>query len=349
MSPTAQSITPPSTDWQEQIADDEDERFERYAETLRDIQRRQSRKKGAAGRALHRKAHAGVEAELEVLPELPAELRAGLFAQPGRYRGYARFSNGRHVHGPDPAPDLRGLAIKVVGVEGRKLIPGLEDAKTQDFLAISTPATPFRSTDGFIRFATAVENQALAFPRLISAFGARGTATLAREMRSLMGPASIATIPFYSAVPVRWGDYAAKYAFFPGAAEARSARPRVGSAYLADELAGRLAEGPLHFDMKVQLYRDEERTPIENASVEWREDVAPFIAVGRLTIPQQDLASERGRKLAAFVDAIAFDPWHALEAHRPLGDIMRARNAAYRLSTIERKAAPEPDGSEPFD
>jgi len=28
---------------------------------------------------------------------------------------------------------------------------------------------------------------------------------------------------------------------------------------------------------------------------------------------------------------------------------MRARNHAYRLSTIERGAAPEPDGSERFD
>jgi hypothetical protein len=50
--------------------------------------------------------------------------------------------------------------------------------------------------------------------------------------------------------------------------------------------------------------------------------------------------------VAQLIESFSFDPWHALEEFRPLGNMMRARNAAYRLSTIERKAAPEPDGSE---
>jgi hypothetical protein len=40
---------------------------------------------------------------------------------------------------------------------------------------------------------------------------------------------------------------------------------------------------------------------------------------------------------------MSFDPWHALEAHRPLGAMMRARNHAYRVSTKERQAAAEPE------
>ena len=44
---------------------------------------------------------------------------------------------------------------------------------------------------------------------------------------------------------------------------------------------------------------------------------------------------------------MSFDPWHAPEDYRPLGNMMRARNPAYRLSTIERQAAaPEPNGTE---
>jgi hypothetical protein len=70
--------------------------------------------------------------------------------------------------------------------------------------------------------------------------------------------------------------------------------------------------------------------------------------VARLIIEQQDVASERGRAVAAFVEKLAFDPWHALVEHRPLGAMMRARNHAYRLSTAERGAAAEPDGSETF-
>jgi hypothetical protein len=100
--------------------------------------------------------------------------------------------------------------------------------------------------------------------------------------------------------------------------------------------------------MRVQFYVDEAATPIEDASVEWKEKDAPFVTVARLTLPKQDLDGAHGRKVADFVEGLSFDPWHALEAHRPLGNVMRARNPAYRLSTKERGAVGEPDGTEPF-
>jgi hypothetical protein len=61
----------PSTQWQEDVAPDEDARFTRLAEQLRELQRRNARSNGA-GRALHRKGHVGVEASFEVLDGLPA-------------------------------------------------------------------------------------------------------------------------------------------------------------------------------------------------------------------------------------------------------------------------------------
>ena len=63
----------------------------------------------------------------------------------------------------------------------------------------------------------------------------------------------------------------------------------------------------------------------------------------------QDLGSPRGRRIAERIETLSFDPWHAAEDFRPLGQMMRARNVAYRLSTQERGAAPEPDGPEPRD
>lgn len=344
---------PPSTEWREDVAPDEDERFERHAETLREVQRKASAKKGL-GRALHRKEHVGVVAELSVLDSLPAEVAAGLFARPGRYNAYVRYSNGRHAAGPDLAPDLRGLAVKVLGVEGRKLIPGLEDATTQDFLCINQSSQPFRDTDEFIRFVTSLDNQLLALPRLIAGFGPVKTLKLLGMLRKLGGPPSVATIPYFSAVPVQWGDYAGKYAFFPQSQGAPRPEGVVGDGggrgrganYLRDDLARRLAAGPLRYEMKIQLFRDADSTPIEDASVEWKEGVAPFVTVATLVIPSQDVLDERGKHVSALVEQLSFDPWHTLEAHRPLGDIMRARNHAYRLSTMERKAAPEPEGAE---
>ena len=89
---------------------------------------------------------------------------------------------------------------------------------------------------------------------------------------------------------------------------------------------------------------DEQRTPIEDGSVDWPVDIAPYVRVARLVIPQQDAASERGRSLAAHIQKLSFDPWHALAEHRPLGGMMRARKVTYFASTQGRQAEPEPEG-----
>ena len=93
--------------------------------------------------------------------------------------------------------------------------------------------------------------------------------------------------------------------------------------------------------VEAQLFVDERRTPIEDGAVEWTEAVAPFVEVARLEIPAQDPDGARGVILRQTCEAMSFDPWHALIEHRPLGSIMRARNAAYRVSTIARNAMSE--------
>jgi hypothetical protein len=338
---------PPSTEWREERRPDEAERFEGYAAFFGELQKRIDRK-GGAGRALHRKAHAGVLATFEVLPDLPAEARAGLFVAPASYRAYVRYSNGTFLVQHDRAPDVRGLAVKVVGVEGQKLIPGLEDRKTQDFLFIHVPAIAFKDADEFVAFARAAQQPLLALPRLLARFGLKRTLSLVGDLRSkLAAPASLADRPFYTAVPLRMGDHAGKLSLRPlGAA---GGEPRRGATYLGDDLAERLRRGPLRYDVCVQLFRDPVTTPIEDASVEWTNAAAPPITVARLTIEQQDVDSARGQKVAAFVERLSFDPWHALVDHRPLGDVMRARSPAYRVSTQARGAAAEPDGSETFE
>lgn len=74
-------------------------------------------------RSLHTKAHVGAVGHLDV-GELPPDLRVGPFAAPGRWPLYARFSNGLHGRRPDGPPDIRGFAVKLVGVPGRKLFRG---------------------------------------------------------------------------------------------------------------------------------------------------------------------------------------------------------------------------------
>jgi len=333
----------PRTDWSEQIAPNEDAELLRYAEILRDLQRKHAAR-GGVGRALHRKGHGGVLAELRTRADLPAPYRVGIFAAPAAYRTYVRFSNGAGKDQPDRAGDVRGIALKIVGVPGKKLIPGLEDARTHDLLLIKSASTPFRDAGEFVGVVQAANNPLHLFPLMFRLGPGRVLGLLKKLTAGLKEPVtSMATLRYWSALPTRYGDYAARYSLTPvGAA------PGAQADSLRGDLEARLAAGPLRFTLSAQLYVDPVKTPIEDASVDWDESVSPFVAIADLEIPQQDPHGERAREIDAFVEKMSFDPWHAPVEFRPLGNMMRARNHAYRLSTIERGAAPEPDGSESF-
>jgi hypothetical protein len=333
----------PTTDWKEVIPPDEPSRLEAVAQRLAAVQARRDQG-GEAGRTLHLKGHLGVEGTFEVLDGLPAHARVGLFAAPATYRTLVRFSNGTARRQADRKPNVRGVALKVLGVPGKKVIPGMEAARTQDFLMNRTRTQPFTTADDFAWFIEATQSPATFPLKALARFGpVRGLKLLIGMLSSLGQPiASAATTSYFSGLPIRFGELACKYALFPLQADAPRAKPGRSPDHLGEELSARLAKEPVVYDFKVQFFESEATTPIEDASKEWREDDAPFVTVGRLTLPAQDVGSARGRKVAALVESLSFDPWHALECFRPLGHMMRARNHAYRVSTQTRNAAPEP-------
>ncbi|HEX8434895.1 catalase [Archangium sp.] len=331
-----------ATDWKETLAPDEVERFERYASELRELQRRNARG-GPPSRALHAKGHVGATGELIVSKDLPEALRVAVFAEPRSWPVFVRFSNGSGRHQHDRTADVRGVALKLVGVPGRKLIPGLEDKRTQDFLLIQEPTTPFRTPDEFVAFVrAAAKGPGLLVPRLFGSLGFGRTLGLLKKLASMPKVTSLATTPFYTALPLRFGATAAKLALFPvDATPAGVASGAPGA--LREELVSRLRTGPLTWSFRAQLFVDERTTPIEDASAPWPEDRAPFHELARLVLPQQDLTSASGAKLEEQIERMSFDPWHAVEELRPLGAMMRARAIAYRESVLERQAAPEPE------
>jgi catalase len=340
----------PATDWQEKVDPEEAARFERYAEELHVLQRRRAHG-GPALRGLHAKAQHGLEAAFTVLPDLPDHAKVALFADPATYPAYVRFSNGSGAVQSDKAPDVRGVAIKVIGVAGKKIIPGMEDAATQDFLMIRTPVTPFRNADEFVEVLLATMSPASGLFRVAAKYGVGRTfSILSKAMGNLRKPTvSLATTRYFSAAPIQFGSYAVRYGLVPHAKpEPRSSGPRSDD-YLRDDLSARLRQGPIHYDFQVQFFVDETRTPIEDHSVEWKEADAPFVTLARLTLSKQDPDSPRGGKVAEFVEKLSFDPWHAVKELRPLGNMMRARNVAYRVSTQERGVSPEPNRPAHFD
>jgi hypothetical protein len=328
----------PSTEWKETVADGEEARFTRYAEQLRAMQKRYV-EDGKAGRALHAKGTGGYEAKLEVLRDLPPAARHGLFARPATYEAYVRFSNGASKRQSDRAGDVRGLAVKVRGVEGPKV---LGDSRTQDLLGIQSPTTPFRTADEFVAVVLAAQTPATLVFRLIASIGVGRTVRILKRLSALRRAPPTATLAgtrFWSALPIRVGPYAARYAFEPlQAKDAHAPEDRTRS-YLTDDLAARLRQGTLAWDVQLQFFENEGHTPIEDASVDWD---SPHVTVARLTLPMQDAASDEGKKIAEMIEALSFDPWHSLVEHAPLGGMMRARKLAYYASTQERGAAKEP-------
>ena len=112
-------------------------------------------------------------------------------------------------------------------------------------------------------------------------------------------------------------------------------RPPEDPDALRRALRARLRESEAAFDFLVQPQTHPHQTPIEDATVEWREQSAPFFKVATLFIPPQAFESDEQRARA---EAISFSPWNAQPEHRPLGGLNRARRAAYeKLSALRHR------------
>jgi hypothetical protein len=328
----------PSQDWKETLGPDEDERFARLGERLVAMQ---TARPGKPTRALHGKGHAGLRARVRVLPDLPAYARQGFFAEPTERRAYVRFSNGAGSLRPDREPDLRGLAVKVLDVDGPKV---LGDARTQDFLMIDSPTVPFRSPEEFVAFVTATAEPKGAIGRVVRDLGLWRTLALLGSLATTVKgkPRSVVDRALYSAAAVSFGPYAARYAAFPVHTAGEEGPATAEADYLRVRTSSRVAKTPLEYELRAQFFTGAE-TPVEDSSVAWP---SPFVPVARLTIEAQDPTGERGERLRAFIETLSFDPWHALVVHKPLGAVMRARKHAYYASIQARGAAAEPDGTE---
>jgi hypothetical protein len=95
--------------------------------------------------------------------------------------------------------------------------------------------------------------------------------------------------------------------------------------YLRADLLNRLKQGALKWELCVQLFSDEDRTPVNDASIVW---AGTPIAIGELVIP--NLPSGQDERL---IDQMAFNPGHGFD---PLG-ITHAREAVYAASAENRK------------
>jgi hypothetical protein len=314
----------PSTQWREQVAADEDERFARYAQGMVAAQKRRTEKFGN-GRALHRRQLGALAATLDVLDDLPEHARQGLFALPGPHEVLVRLSNG-------------SMDFKVFGVDGPNAL-GTGTTKTQDFSLINHASFSAPKSAAFMDLVLALERGPFALiGYLVRTYGVFGALGQVKKLQAVLGKpfSGFATETFFSAVPISCGQWAARARLLPPAG-----RAAVGAKldWIAD-LAKHLEDGPLVYRMQLQFFVDEATTPIEDASVDWPEAESPYLDVARLSIAPQAFDDEAAKRRGTQADGTVFDPWNALAAHRPLGDVMRARKVVYFASQQARGAKP---------
>ncbi|MBK7975561.1 MAG: catalase family protein [Deltaproteobacteria bacterium] len=305
---------------------DEERRIQEVVDLAKETMKRDYPAGTPAKRDAHIKAHGCVRADVTVRDDVPAELRHGVFAAPGPYRAWIRYSNGLPKPPEDNGDNLRGMAIKLTGVAGPKLMT--EEVRTQDFLLVNYPVFIVADPTDYVEFARAVsEDSPLGYFLGWNPFDWK-----IRDLRALLDAVgqetpSLLAASYFSEVPYRMGEgQAAKFAAKPCASVAATMPDDPSPSYLREDLVKRLAAEPACFELGVQLQKDAVAMPVEDPTIEWDEEVSPFVPVATIEIPAQKFDSPAQD---AFCENLSFSPWHASPELQPLGAINRARRVIY--------------------
>lgn len=213
------------TDEIETVDADEAETFEKIIEVMGKGGKITRERYGRSVRTSHAKAHGLLKGELQVVANLPDELRQGLFAQARTYPVIARlahvpgeFLDDRKVSTP------RGMALKILGVHGA-MVPGHQGEVTQDFV-LDTGKIFNASTAKVFLAAISATQAATPIPEGVkSAVSAMSRGTNAMLNAVGLNSANLdfyghpfnhpLTEEYFSQVPMRYGDYIAKLGVFP--------------------------------------------------------------------------------------------------------------------------------------
>ncbi len=120
-------------------------------EMVRVVVERMAPQQGLMRRGQHAKATGCVRGVFTIRDDVADELRHGVFRQPNQsFQAIVRFSNSAETIDPDGRGAARGMAIKLLDVDGTQAIPGT-DNRSQDFLTINHPTFPFATPAEYLK------------------------------------------------------------------------------------------------------------------------------------------------------------------------------------------------------
>ena len=299
-----------------------------------------------AVRDAHAKSHGILRGELSIHDALPSELKQGLFKEAKTYPAIIRYSTSPGDILPDGVAALRGMAVKVIGVAGEKILPELRDAATQDFLLCNFPTISAGDVSSYLKQMLIIEKATEQPEELQRIFttALRGASAALRSVGiDFVGGAGGQAMPethilgetFFTQAAVRYGDYVAKLCAAPVSGGLLSLKgagiDTSNPSVLRDSVVEFFRVNSAEYEIRAQLCVDLEMMPVEDASIEWSQEKSPYLAVAKLSIPPQDAYSPARRVFAD--DSLSFSPWHGLVEHQPLGSIQRVRRPVYDESS----------------
>lgn len=294
------------------------------------------------------KSHGILKGEISVSADLPDHLRQGAFARAATYPVVVRLSSISGDIVSDTIPAARGMAIKLIGVDGKRLLP--EDAgHNQDFLLanipVFAPGTPalykkLINTNKTIAGTPELVQRGLAAAArgVEAAEEALGAEPSALVQQAARNNANLLGETYHTQAAIRFGDYIAKLSAAPLSANVKALTDKkvgeVGNSTMRDLVVEHFRREGAEYQLRAQLCVDLDRMPVEDTSVLWREDLSPQQPIATLRIPPQEAYSSARRVFGD--DVLSYTPWNGIEEHRPLGAIMRVRKSVYEQSSLFR-------------
>ncbi|WP_111894498.1 catalase family protein [Acinetobacter sp. MB5] len=310
------------------------------AEKIADVIEKSIREKYSVGTALrdaHPKAHGCVRAEFQVQEKLPKNLAQGIFIPGKTYKAWIRFSNASpDASQADIKNDARGMAIKVLGIPGKKLLENESNASTQDFIMINHPVFFINDPDRYLALMQDInsKNYFRKF-HIPFALGLKGTLIAANLKTKISNPLQTR---YWSMVPYQLGlgsdRQVVKYSVRACSAVVDPMPVQPSHDFLREALRNSLQKHDACMEFLVQP-RTSNTMSVEDSMTEWKESQAPFYQVATIHIPQQVFDTPDQNK---FCENLSFTPWHALPEHKPLGAVNRMRKVIYeRISRVRHE------------
>ncbi len=273
-------------------------------------------------RGQHSKAMALVQATFEVEKDLPPALQIGLLGGARKFDALVRLSTGLNPN--DHEPNTHAMAVKVLNADGAA---GSGEIKCQDFITLAYPHFFIQTAEQYAELFTESQQDPTT-PKFWSKHP-----EFAHHQ-----PAHFKVISYHleqqywGQTPIALGDQAIRFTFAPHISNL-SGLPKASTPNgLLDALIDQLTDKrrPAVYDFCIQLQTDAATMPVEDSTVPW---ASPVFKVATLTIPPQEFNSDAQRLLG---ENLAWDPWHCLPEHQPLGSVQRCRKLVYEASRSSR-------------